>query len=520
MRKRDLYWIVLTASLIITLAFIPTCVHAANAKTQLCLVIDGSSSISSSEWNLIKQAIAKAINETIPHDGSVELAIIQFGYSTGEGYAKTELKPTVIDNTNYNATAAQVLTMPKANGNTPTAHGLYLGWSELKNSPNFAGGTKKVINLATDGVPNVRNGNATTDLDGSGGSPTAKDDVVATVNAAVSGGLDELDVEAISITKLDSDWLRGYVVRPQPAIEAPPFTKPGWIRIVADTATFANTIGQKIGVIIYGNDNVWVPPAEGALAAGLVTVGLTSVVSAIGSAVANPETLQSGTVAQKFVDLLPEILKKWLHDFISSKRKLTISKKAGHALKLTKLEIASYTVASVVLTLAFAYAKAQTLNEILLVLPTVFATSIVVGFVKSFVEEAIARKLGVWTEHRLWYFGLALFVFSTLVFRAPFSSPSRNINYSQQFTKRSLGLVSAASVFIGLVFAVIFYIMFINGFTLIGSIGMVMSLTIAFFEALPIPPMSGKDIYNWSKSLWTGLFIATFSLYALCLLLM
>jgi Zn-dependent protease len=507
--------VALTVSLIITLALIPTCVHAASVKTQLCLVIDGSGSISTNEWNLIRQAIAKAINETIPHEGSVELAIVQFGYSTGEGYAKTELKPTVIDNTNYNSTAANVLAMPKANGNTPTAHGLYLGWSEIKNSPNFDGDTKKVINLATDGVPNVRNDNATADLDGSGGSPNANDDVVATVNLAVSEGLIELDVEAIGITELNSNWLRNNVVYPQPGIEAPPFIKSGWIRIVADPAEFANTIGQKIGVIIYGNDDAWAPSAEGALAAGLVTVGLTSAVSAIASAISKP----SSTIAKKFADLLPEILKKWLHEFLSSKRKLHISEKAGNPLKLTKLEIISYIVALVTLTLAFAYAKAQTVDAILSVLPIVLATSIVVGFTKSFLEEAIARKLGVWAEHRLWYFGLALFVLSTLAFRVPFSSPSRNIYFSKEFTKRSLGLASAASVFIGLAFSAIFYVMFVNGFTLIGSIGMVMSLTIALFETFPIPPMNGKEIYNWSKPLWFGLFVAAFTPYILCILL-
>jgi Zn-dependent protease len=142
-----------------------------------------------------------------------------------------------------------------------------------------------------------------------------------------------------------------------------------------------------------------------------------------------------------------------------------------------------------------------------------------VEFVKNFVIEAVARKQGVWTEHRLWYFGLAAFLLSTLAFKVPFSSPSRNIHYSQKFTKRSLGLVSTASVFLGFVFAVIFYIVLVSGFTLIGSIGLVMSLTMAFFEALPIPPMNGKDIYDWSKILWVALFMATFALYMLCLLL-
>jgi hypothetical protein len=50
--------------------------------------------------------------------------------------------------------------------------------------------------------------------------------------------------------------------------------------------------------------------------------------------------------------------------------------------------------------------------------------------------------------------------------------------------------------------------------------GLVMSLTMAFFETFPIPPMSGKDIYDWSRILWMILFITTFALYMLCLFLL
>jgi Zn-dependent protease len=490
--------------------------RGAGVKTQLCLVIDGSGSISSGEWSIITQAISKAINETVPHDGSVELTIVQFGYSSSEGYAKAELPPTTIDNANYATIANQVAGIPKSGGSTPTAYGLYLGWIALRNSPNFGSGTKQVMNLATDGVANVRNNNATADLDGSGGSSNANDDVVAAVNSAVAQGLDELDVEGIGMTANDVNWLRNWTVYPQPGITAPPFTKPGWIRIVADPAEFASTIGQKMQVIISGNSDIWVPPAEGALFAGLLTVGMTGAVSSLGSAVSS----SGSAVAQKISGLLPEVLKKWLHDFISSKRKLVITQKAGNPFKLTKLEVASYAVALSILTFAFVYAKVQTLDEVLFVLPTILATSIIVEFAKNFVVEAVARKMGVWTEHHLWYFGIAAFLISTLAFRTPFSSPSRNIHYSKSFTKRSLGIVSAASVFIGFAFAVIFGVVFVSGFTLIGSVGLVMSLTMAFFEALPIPPMSGKDIYDWSRPLWTALFVATFSLYMLCLLLL
>lgn len=249
MTRRIIPIIVVMASLFCTLLWsVPT--HASNVKIQVCMVVDGSGSISSAEWNLIKQATSQAINNTIPHDGSVELTIVQFGYPSGSGYAKTEIAPTVILSANYAVVAGQVLAMSKGGGGTPTAHGLYLGWKELRNSLNYAFQTRQVINLATDEDPSTRNNNATSDLDQSGGSPTARDDVIAVVNSAVTQGLDELDVEGIALSNSTRDWFRNWVVRPQPGILAPPITKPGWIRPVANVTEFANTIGQKLESIL------------------------------------------------------------------------------------------------------------------------------------------------------------------------------------------------------------------------------------------------------------------------------
>jgi Zn-dependent protease len=326
-------------------------------------------------------------------------------------------------------------------------------------------------------------------------------------------------VEGIGLTSVNNEWLKTRIVYPQLGVEAPPFTKPGWIRIVADPAEFANTIGQKMEAIISGTEDVWVPSAEGALAAGLFSLGATSVVSSFATAVSNPGAVSNNGAIQKILDTFPVALKKWLHEFISSKRKLAVTQKHGHPWTLTKLELVAYAVALSILTLAFSYAKAQNLQDILAVLPTVLATSILVEFVKNYAVEAIARQQGVWTEHRLWYFGVATFLVSTIAFKTPFSSPSRNTHYSASFTRRSLGLVSSVSVLVGLFFAVIFYILLANGFGLLGSMGLVMSLTLAFFETVPIPPMNGKDIYDWSKPLWLVLFVTTSTLYMLCILL-
>jgi WD40 repeat protein len=266
--------------------------------------------------------------------------------------------------------------------------------------------------------------------------------------------------------------------------------------------------------------NVWVPSAEGALLASAVTVTLTSGVSTCASALSDPGGFPSSGFARKVNQVFPESLKKWLHEFISSKRKLVITRRTGSPFILTKFEVLSYAVVLSVLTIAFAYAKADSLDQILPLIPTILATSIIVEFVKNFSIEVIARRQGVWTEHRVWYFGLGTFLFSAFVFKVPFSSPGRLTHHSPKFTKRSLGLASSASVIIALVFASIFYAIFAYGFTLVGNIGLVMCFTMAFFDTIPIPPMNGKDIYDWSKILWIALFTVTFALYMLCLLML
>jgi hypothetical protein len=223
--------------------------YATSVRTQMCIIIDGSSSVSDARWNMTKNGVAEAINSTIPKDGSVELTIVQFGYSASNGSAKTELPPTVVDDGNFAAIIDIVLAMPKGNYSTAMADGIFLGWTELRNSPNFALSEEQVINLATDGEANIRNYNATSDLDGSGGSPDAHDDVIAVVNYAVSQGLDELDVEGIGNFTLYKDWLEIWVVRPQPAHLAPPFN-PGWIRLVTDSLVFAETLGEKFNAVL------------------------------------------------------------------------------------------------------------------------------------------------------------------------------------------------------------------------------------------------------------------------------
>jgi Zn-dependent protease len=187
---------------------------------------------------------------------------------------------------------------------------------------------------------------------------------------------------------------------------------------------------------------------------------------------------------------------------------------------LSRVEIVSYAACTVILTLAFAYAKSTSLEQILEVIPLILATSVVTSFVRNYAITSIARHMGVWTEHRMWYLGLVLFSLSTIAFKVPFSSPSRLARYSPKMTKRLAGLLSSISVIITFAFAFVFLVLYLLGFTLIGNVGLIMCLTGVLFEVLPIPPMGGKSIFDWNKLVWLALFAASVASYGLSLFIL
>jgi|GEM_PF-663726 len=269
------------------------------------------------------------------------------------------------------------------------------------------------------------------------------------------------------------------------------------------------------------NDNLpttaWVPPASNGAVACIVTVGLVGAVALVIAAASSASAGATGGFLDKIIDkvrgLLPKTVKKWLEDLIASKRKLKIDEKTGSPYLPTKSEIAGYTVSILVLTFSFAYVEAIDLNQFLLVLPIFFATSILVALIRTYILAVWARRRGVWTEYKLWYFGIAMFLVSTLAFRSPFSSPTRTIHHSRNFTERLGGLLSCAAIFITLGFAGLFFILLKSGFVLIGGTGLAMCLITAFFDTFPIKPMSGEGIYKYNKLLWASLFFTTLAFY-------
>jgi hypothetical protein len=261
------------------------------------------------------------------------------------------------------------------------------------------------------------------------------------------------------------------------------------------------------------------PPANAVAATTVTTIGVAVSSVAIAAAV-TPVGVPTGKVTKEIRDILPSSVKKWLANYISSKRKVSIGEKTGSPFMPKKSEAIAYCISIAVLAFSFSYVKANTLAEILATLPAIFATSIVVEFVKTLALVAYARSRGVWTEHKLWYFGLATFIVTTFAFRVPFSSPSRSVHHAPKVTQRVGAMLSSAAILISLAFAGLFLILLISGFTAIGSTGLAMCIISAFFDTFPIAPMEGRTIFDHSKILWAALFITTLALYGTWLLLL
>ncbi|MGA2664539.1 MAG: hypothetical protein ABSF83_06330 [Nitrososphaerales archaeon] len=263
---------------------------------------------------------------------------------------------------------------------------------------------------------------------------------------------------------------------------------------------------------------VWVPAPTNAVAAVGASGAVVGVVSLIYAAVSNPLGGLGGSLAEKTKGVIPDNVRKWMEEVVSSKQEREAIEKAGSRFKPTRTEVVAYAVSIVVLAVSFSYVKVVTLDQMWALLPVFFTTGVLVGFVQKFFSTAYLRSNGVWSETALWPMGLLLFLFTTFAFRVPFSSPTQDA-HSKKYTKRLGAIASSSEVLVGLAFAGLFFLLLKGGFPEVGGAGLSMCVIGSFFGVFPIAPMSGKDIFDHSKRLWAGLFLATSIVFVVWLLM-
>ena len=163
----------LTPAIALMMALAVAAPSQAASITQLGFVLDGSGSVSTANYNLLRTGLSNALN-ALPVDGSVEISIVAYGSGSS-----TVTAPTLLTAATLPTIQTQILNHAKVGGGTDTAGAISATANLITGSSLFALTNNAIINLATDGVPNSQSA------------------AVAAAQAAFAAGIDALSIEAI-----------------------------------------------------------------------------------------------------------------------------------------------------------------------------------------------------------------------------------------------------------------------------------------------------------------------------------
>ena len=253
-----------TATLIITLK-VESAVPVSEL-TQFALIIDGSGSIDNQAWNLMKEGLVNSIEDEdiFPHDGSVELTVVQFGVGGGGFCARVEIGPIIVRQSNYEDIANQISDLTQGKGWTPMSAGIYLAADTMASSNNFGGFNPKnrqVVVLVTDGQPNVvsEQGELCGDAfdgykEGRASTEDARKYLVNTLS--LKEDQDEFNIIGVEGSQsINREWLRDEIAWPQPGWETWPPHSSGWINVVNSWIQFRDSVEDLFNLLFNRIDN-------------------------------------------------------------------------------------------------------------------------------------------------------------------------------------------------------------------------------------------------------------------------
>ncbi|MDH7507491.1 MAG: VWA domain-containing protein [Candidatus Thermoplasmatota archaeon] len=228
----------LTITVIVTITVEPT---------QLAIILDGSSSISSSSWKIMRTGLANAIKnpDIFPHDGTIELTVLQFGKKDWfTQYARKEIGPVIVTENNYLSITNTIQNLVQLGGYTPMSCGIYLAADTLYKSQFFNPLKRQIICMVTDGQPNCSvdpktyTGKFVNCTVGRTTSEEGRDYLINKLNLTPSQ--DQFSVIAVG-DDANTLWLKNKIVWPEPGNYAPPYI-PGWVRNVSSWQEFSECV--------------------------------------------------------------------------------------------------------------------------------------------------------------------------------------------------------------------------------------------------------------------------------------
>jgi hypothetical protein len=233
--------------------------------TQLAMILDGSTSISDSNWDLMMDGLSGAIldEDIFPRDESVELTVVQFGGGFfSSPHADTEVEPTIITDSNYANIASIIFDLKdyggQLGGYTPMGCGIGLAADKIMASSNFEVSGRQVFAIVSDGLPNCEwqsgvytgalIGTHPDDYDeGKVHTENAREYLINTLQLDDSN--DEIDALGVGIQSEDIEWFNSSIVWPNGYI-APPFNNgSGWVCHIETFNEFGSAINEMFNII-------------------------------------------------------------------------------------------------------------------------------------------------------------------------------------------------------------------------------------------------------------------------------
>jgi len=227
--------------------------------TQLAVILDGSETIEPVNWSIMKNGLFETVKNSMPHNGAVELTVIQFG-GLKPAFARLEIGPIVITESNVDSVLDKIQDLDQIGDRTPTAAGILMAADVLKASDRFDPDMRQVVLLVTDGNPTH-----CADCDGD-----YLDDKCNKVNGPKDSAVVARDylVDLLELNENDDEfnvlsielegdghtyYLRDDIVWPQPCINISDITDDtingGWLSSVSSWQDFTASIDESFKTI-------------------------------------------------------------------------------------------------------------------------------------------------------------------------------------------------------------------------------------------------------------------------------
>lgn len=215
----------------------------------LAFLVDSSTSIGASNWNIITAGLSQALGNleaTIGTDDTYRVTVVGFGTNAYQIVAPTEITSNAILDSVRSAVADYVYNTGAQFTNLGGAIDFLLGLFDARELSVGLG----FVNVTTDGSPTV---DAQGDTDATVVPNTgAENYAIHARDAALDAGWDSFSAEAIhgdAEEHTNFDWLHDEFVWPGPGTNAPPFPDPleqGFVIEVQGFEQYAAAIDTKV----------------------------------------------------------------------------------------------------------------------------------------------------------------------------------------------------------------------------------------------------------------------------------